>query len=386
MTSPQGFAASGISCGLKNNAALDLALVCASSGPVSGAAVFTTNLAAAAPVQVSRKHLAQSDGAIGAIVLNSGGANAATGSIGLASAEETCNVVARHLRIKPEQVLVCSTGLIGVPLDVDRITRAIPSLCEHLGESREDGLRAAQAIMTTDTHPKEVEIKAKGFSVGGMAKGAGMIAPNMATMLAVLTTDAKASPSDLKTALLSGVSQSFNELIVDNCTSTNDTVVLLASGVAGEILLSALTDAVGAACSGLAKEIARDAEGTTKVATIRVLGAKSRGDARLCARGVASSLLVKTSLYGADPYWGRIMSELGASGAAFALDKVRIAYGATDVVRFGVEVPHDRGAVGAYLSGADIEITCDLGLGTDEARVLTTDLGHGYIDENMRTS
>ena len=386
VTAPEGFLASGVACGLKEDGALDLALLSASPRPVAGAAVFTTNLAAAAPVKVSQEHLERSGGAVGAVVLNSGGANAATGPRGLLDAQQTCEVVASCLGIKAQEVLVCSTGLIGVPLAIGRIKKAIPALCEALGSTPHDATKAATAIMTTDTHPKEVLVKASGFSVGGMVKGAGMIAPNMATMLAMLTTDAEISPSDLKTALSSGVSQSFNELIVDNCTSTNDTVVLLASGAAGPVALGELSDAVGECCGLLAREIAKDAEGTTKMATIRILGAKSKGDARRCARGVAASLLVKTSLYGADPYWGRIISELGASGAAFSPDTVRIAYGTTDVVRFGTEIPHDRDAVRSYLEGKEIEITCDLGLGSDEAQVLTTDLGHGYIDENMRTS
>jgi glutamate N-acetyltransferase/amino-acid N-acetyltransferase len=219
-----------------------------------------------------------------------------------------------------------------------------------------------------------------------MAKGAGMIAPNMATMLVILTTDAKVAPERLAKALKAGVADSFNELIVDGCTSTNDTVILFASGEAGEVDEESFDDAVARACADLALQLAEDAEGTTRVASITVERARSVADAKRAARQVALSLLVKTSLYGADPYWGRVVSELGASGADFDLDRVSVAYGGVVVCRDGVEVEHDREEVAKHMKETHVQVTCDLGLGDASATVLTTDLGHGYIDENMRTS
>jgi glutamate N-acetyltransferase/amino-acid N-acetyltransferase len=219
-----------------------------------------------------------------------------------------------------------------------------------------------------------------------MAKGAGMIAPNMATMLSVLTTDANIDPTRLRAALRRAVAASFNELIVDGATSTNDTVIVLASGAGAAPTDAALGAALEEACVSLAEQMAADAEGTTRVAHIRVVGAASDEDARRCARGVAGSLLVKASFFGGDPYWGRIVSELGSAGSAFEIDRVSIAYGGTVVAAHGLEVAHDRAAVAAHMAGTQIEIRCDLGLGDGEALVRTTDIGHGYITENMRTS
>ena len=292
VTAPAGFRASGLAVGLKASGDLDLAVVAAVSGAVPAAAVFTTNGAAAAPVQVSRANLAASGGRIGAVVLNSGGANAATGQAGLAASRATCSALAGALGLDEEEVLVCSTGLIGFQLPVERILAGIPTIAAALGSTTADGLLAARAILTTDTHAKEVLIEGEGFKVGGMVKGAGMIAPNMATMLCVLTTDAEATSEELAEALGAAVRDSFNELVVDGCTSTNDTVVVLASGAAGPVAPDALTDALAAACADLAGLLAEDAEGTTKVASIVVRGAASDADARLAGRRVANSLLV----------------------------------------------------------------------------------------------
>jgi glutamate N-acetyltransferase/amino-acid N-acetyltransferase len=382
----KGFLASGVASGIKANDVPDLALVVAAHGPVAAAATFTTNLAAAAPVQVSRAHLLASDGRVGAVILNSGCANAATGVRGLAAANETTAAVAASLGLSTTEVLVCSTGLIGPQLPLDALLGALPEAVRSLGEGLEDGDRAARAIMTTDTKPKLVTVHADGFTVGGMAKGAGMIAPNMATMLCVLTTDAAVDSAELSTALREAVRSSFNTLIVDGSTSTNDTVIALASGLGASPSLNALTAALSEACSSLAEQMAADAEGTSKVATIVVRGAASDAEAAQAARNVAGSLLVKTSLFGSDPYWGRIVSELGSSGASFDLTTVDVSYGDVLVFSGGEEVAHDRGALVAYLSKKSVEISCDLGLGTGTARVVTTDLGHSYIDENMKTS
>jgi glutamate N-acetyltransferase/amino-acid N-acetyltransferase len=410
VTAPAGFAASGVASGIKTGGALDVALVSArppGSGEarahgVPAAAVFTSNRAAAAPVQVSRDHLQRSGGRVAAVVLNSGCANAATGDTGMQAARRTCLAVAAELGVPPEEVLVCSTGLIGPQLAVERVERAVPALVAALGSRALDGAQAARAIMTTDTHPKEAVAKREGWSVGGMVKGAGMIAPRMvpleagagagaggpahATMLCVLTTDVSSDPAQLTEALVAAVDVSFNSLTVDGCTSTNDTVILLASGATGPVSTAELTAAVSEVCETLAGEMALDAEGTTRVARISVSGAASDADARRAARGVAQSLLVKTSLFGADPYWGRVVSELGASGAAFDLSTVRVGYGGVVVCAGGAAVEHDEAAVARHLAGRVVEIGCDLGLGDGHALVVTTDLGHGYINENMHTS
>ena len=387
VTAPRGFAASGVAAGIKASGAPDLALVVGYPfGAIAGAATFTTNLAAAAPVQISRTHLAATRGRVAAVVLNSGCANAATGARGLEAARRSAEVVAEAIGVGVDEVLVCSTGLIGPHLPLDRLEAAIPGLVDSLGSTRADAVRAAEAILTTDTHAKEVVVERDGFSVGGMVKGAGMIAPNMATMLAVLTTDASIGPAGLADALRLAVGSSFNELTVDGCTSTNDTVCALASGLGRAVELDELADALSEACANLAFQLAEDAEGTTRVVRVVVTGASSVEQARQAARAVAESNLVKTSLYGADPYWGRVLSELGASGAAFDIERVSVRYGPTLVFADGLEVEHDRPATSAYLSGAVVELLCDLGLGAGEATVLTTDLGPGYIDENMRTS
>lgn len=387
VTGPAGFTAAGVAAGVKEGGALDLSLVTVDPPrPVPAAATFTTNKAAAAPVELSRANLAATGGRAGAVVLNSGCANAATGAEGRRAAEAMAQAVAGALGLQPAEVLVCSTGLIGYQLPVDRVVAAVPALVAGRGGGRADAGAAARAIMTTDTHPKEVLVDAGSFAVGGMAKGAGMLAPNMATMLAVLTTDADVAPGVLATALRRAVGASFNELTVDGCTSTNDTVTVLTSGRSGPVGEDALAEALTEACRQLAFQLAEDAEGTTRVARVRVRGAASDDDARRAARAVASSLLVKTSLHGADPYWGRIVSELGASGAAFELGRVVVAYGDVVACRGGEAAPHDAAAARAHLEGKVVEIHCDLGLGPGEGEALTTDLGHGYIDENMRTS
>jgi glutamate N-acetyltransferase/amino-acid N-acetyltransferase len=386
VTAAKGFSASGIACGIKETGALDLALVTAVAGPVPAAATFTTNKAAAAPVVVSRAHLESTGGYAAGVVLNSGCANAATGEAGHRASVQTCDAVAEALSVDPGTILVCSTGLIGPFLPLEKVLSAVPTLVAARASTPEGADAAATAIMTTDTHPKQVTVDGGGFIVGGMAKGAGMIAPNMATMLSVLTTDANIDPTRLRAALRRAVAASFNELIVDGATSTNDTVIVLASGAGAAPTDAALGAALEEACVSLAEQMAADAEGTTRVAHIRVVGAASDEDARRCARGVAGSLLVKASFFGGDPYWGRIVSELGSAGSAFEIDRVSIAYGGTVVAAHGLEVAHDRAAVAAHMAGTQIEIRCDLGLGDGEALVRTTDIGHGYITENMRTS
>jgi len=387
VTGPKGFAAAGVACGIKASGDMDLALVATEDGlPVPAAGVFTANLAAAAPVQVSRAHLQATRGLASAVVLSSGNANAATGEAGTAAAGRMCALVAEGLGQQPESVLVCQTGLIGIPLPMAPVEAGIARLLAARAVSAEAGTAAATAIMTTDTMRKEALVVGDGFTVGAMAKGAAMLAPNMATMLAVLTTDAVAEPGVLAEALRSAVGDSFNRLSVDGCTSTNDTVLVLASGKAAAPTAEALAGALGAACGQLAESMAADAEGATKVAHVIVTGAASDEEAHRAARKVADSLLVKCSVNGADPYWGRVVSELGSAGVAFDLGRVSVAYGDVVVCRGGEAAPHDTAAVAAHMAGRHVEIRCDLGLGRGSGAVLGTDLGHGYIDENRTTS
>ena len=385
ITSARGFVAAGAAAGVKESGALDLSLVATDDGrPVAAAAVFTSNLMTAAPVTVSRSHLRASGGQAAAVILNSGNANAATGESGCDDAETMCDLTAAELGCDRHNVLVCSTGLIGIPLPIARISSAIPGL---VAKATADGaVDAAEALRTTDTYRKEVVVRGPGFVVGGMAKGAAMLAPNMATMLAVLTTDAAAEPAELQAALHAGVADSFNVLTIDGCTSTNDTVLLLASGRAGRVGHHDLIAAVTAACDDLARQMAGDAEGATKVVRLTVTGAHSDEDAQRAARKVAESQLVKCSWYGKDPYWGRVASELGSAGVGFDQRLVSICYGGVTVCKGGIEIDHDRAAVAAHMEQRHLEIDCDLGLGAGRGSVLTNDLTHAYVDENMGTS
>jgi glutamate N-acetyltransferase/amino-acid N-acetyltransferase len=385
VTSPAGFVAAGVAAGLKPSGDPDLALVATADGaPVPAAATFTQNRLAAAPVLVSREHVERTGGRAAAVVLNSGNANAATGAAGHTHAEQMAAATATAIGCHPENVLVCSTGLIGIPLPIDIVVAGIPSAAA--ARSPDGGPAAARAIMTTDTVPKEVLVHRPGFTVGGMAKGAAMLAPNMATMLAVLTTDAATDPASLQQALQAAVDGSFNRVVSDGCTSTNDTVILLASGLAGPATEADLADAVAEACFSLAAQMVGDAEGATKVVRVEVTGAASEADALVGARALAKSSLCKCSWYGEDPYWGRIGSELGSAGIAFDADRVSIAYGGTMVAAGGVAIDHDAPAVKQHLSHRHIDVHADLGLGSGAAAVLTNDLAPGYIDENMRTS
>jgi glutamate N-acetyltransferase/amino-acid N-acetyltransferase len=387
ITTPEGFVASGLAAGIKASGALDLALLATEDGaPVPTAATFTTNLAAAAPVQVSRGHLAATGGRAVGVVVNSGNANAATGEPGRADAGRMCRLVASELGVDDAQILVCSTGLIGIPLPMPLIESGIPALVRARSGSAEAGRQAATGILTTDSGPKEVVVDNPTFTVAGMAKGAGMLAPDMATMLAFLTTDAAVEPGPLADLLRIAVRDSFNRMTVDGCTSTNDTVVLMASGRAGPADPNVLVDAVTEACAELAGHMLADAEGASKIVQVRVTGARTDGEAHRAARKVADSLLVKCSLNGADPYWGRVASDLGTAGVEFDMDRLTIAYGGVAVCRQGCAVDHDRGAVDAHLAGSLIDIHCQLGLAAGDAVVLGVDLGPGYIDENRTTS
>jgi len=387
ITMPKGFVASGGSAGIKANDALDVAVVTTADGrAVPCAGVFTSNLAAAAPVQVSRTHLAATEGAAAGVVLTSGNANAATGVPGRDAAERVCAAVAGGIGASSEQILICQTGLIGIPFPIDTVEPRLAAIVHARDEGSDAGAAAARAIMTTDTVPKEVVVTGAGFTVGGMAKGAAMLAPDMATMLALCTTDAAVDPATLQKALQEAVAASFNVITVDGCTSTNDTVIVLASGRGEAPTPDALTAALTEACGSLAEQMVADAEGATKIAHVTVRGAASDQAAHVAARKVADSMLVQCSLFGCDPYWGRIVSELGSAGTPFDMDRVSIAYGSTVVCAAGVAVPHDEAAVAAHMAGRHVLIDCDLGLGPGQAVVLGTDLGYGYIDENRTTS
>ncbi len=398
VTAPAGFVAAGLHAGIKPSGRPDLALV-ATTGhrPVPAAAVFTTNLVAAAPVQVSRRHLVE-DPSAAAVVLNSGNANAATGADGLHVSERTCALVAAGLGCAARDVLVCSTGLIGIPLDPAPFESGVPRLVDSLAGTPEAAGAAAGAILTTDTASKEAisltSLSGGGaVTVGGMAKGAAMLSPAMATMLAVLTTDAAVEPRALHEALTRAVDATFNQLSTDGARSTNDTVILMASGAAGGDPIGfggadihILTEAVTEVCASLADQMAADAEGATKFVRVHVRGARSKEEARRAARAVAESQLVKCSLFGGDPYWGRILSELGASGSYLEPDRVDISYSGVTVCAGGEAAPHDGDALAKAMAGRDLDITCDLRLGLGEATVTTVDLTPAYIDENMRTS
>jgi glutamate N-acetyltransferase/amino-acid N-acetyltransferase len=383
---PQGFVAAGVACGIKGSGDADLALVATDGAPVAAAGVFTQNLVVAAPVVVSRRHLAATGGRAAAVVLSSGNANAATGEQGEADATEMCVLAAEQLGCGTEHVLVCSTGLIGHPLPMDALRSGIPAAAAARQAGPAGGAAAAEAIMTTDTRRKEAVARSDGFVVGGMAKGAAMLAPDMATMLAVLTTDAAVEPAALAEVLRAGVADSFNAMTVDGCTSTNDAVLLLANGRAGTPDPAAFADAVAEVCLDLASQMVGDAEGHTKVVTVRVTGAASDAEARQAARKVAESQLVKCSLFGEDPYWGRVASDLGTAGVKLDPGALTIAYGGTVVSQGCMATDHDPAAVAAHLAGEHLDLHCDLGVADGQARVLTNDLTYGYIDENKGTS
>jgi glutamate N-acetyltransferase/amino-acid N-acetyltransferase len=384
VTAAEGFVAAGCHAGIKKQR-YDMALLATEDRhPVQAAAVFTQNKFFAPPVDVSRARLQAAGGRTSAVIVNSGNANAGTGPAGKADAEAMCAATAEALGLSGEHVLVCSTGIIGTALPMDRILTATPKLARKL--SRDGGGDAARGILTTDKKSKEVLIRGSTFTLGGMAKGCGMIAPNMATMLAFLTTDAEVSAAEMQSILRDASDRSFNTLNVDGATSTNDTAMLLASGRRGRPDLAEFADAVHRACEDLTLQMARDAEGMTKMVALRVTGAASDAEARIAAKNIAENNLVKCSWYGGDPYWGRLLAAAGSSGVAFDTEKTAVAYGGVIVSRAGTDADHDGAVVATHMAGQRIEIEVALGLGQGAAQVIGIDLGPGYIKENSKTS
>jgi glutamate N-acetyltransferase/amino-acid N-acetyltransferase len=388
VTAPAGFRAAGVACGIKKTGALDLALVVADEA-VPAAAVFTTNKAQAAPVLVSREHLERSGGRARAVIVNSGCANACPGPEGMSVARSSADFVASIAGCTADQVLVASTGVIGVQLDLDRLRKGAVAAAAVL--SRAAGGDAARAIMTTDREPKSAAVSvttaAGTFRVGGMAKGAGMIEPHMATMLGVVTTDADVPSPILQRALREAVDVTFNAITIDGDTSTNDTVCLLASGASrvkvDPRVYPAFVAALCEVCGTLARAIVRGGEGATKLVSIAATGAASAADARRAARTMANSLLVKTAIHGGDPNWGRLLAAAGRAGVAFDADHATVRVG--PVVLFKDGVPFDQRApdAAAYLSGSDIDIEVDLGAGgPHSATIWTCDLSAEYVAIN----
>jgi glutamate N-acetyltransferase/amino-acid N-acetyltransferase len=389
IAAPRGFAAAAVHCGIKvSPSALDLAVL-AADAPVSAAALFTTNLAQAAPVVVSRQHLERANGRARAIVVNSGCANACTGAQGLADAVHMATETAAALGCAPNHVLVASTGVIGVALKMDRVVSGIQAAAGRL--SRDHAAEAARAIMTTDPFPKDhavtVDTRRGRFTVGGMAKGSGMIEPNMATMLGFLTTDADVPPALLRRALQLSARDTFNAITVDGECSTNDSLFALASGASGvaidEETYPALVDGLLAVSRELAVAIVRGGEGATKVLAVTVADARTVDEARQVARTIANSPLVKTAVHGADPNWGRIVAAAGRSGVAFDIDRLTVHVGGTLLFERGL--PHDELAPVAaeHLKGKQVQIDVNLGSGGGvSATIWTCDLSAEYVRIN----
>ena len=388
VTAPAGFRATGIAAGIKASGALDLALVFNEGPDHAAAAVFTRNKVKAAPVLWSQQVL--TTGRLRAVVLNSGGANACTGPLGFQDTHATAEAVAAALsdwgtETGAIEVAVCSTGLIGDRLPMDKVLAGVTEIVHEMAGGLTGGEEAARAIMTTDTVPKQVALHhSDNWTVGGMAKGAGMLAPSLATMLCVITTDAVASSDALDQALRKASAMTFDRLDVDGSCSTNDTVLLLASG-ASEIAPSQsdLDDAVLRVCDDLCAQLQADAEGVTKRVVVTVSGAASEEDALTAARVVARDSLVKTAIFGSDPNWGRVLAAVGMAPVALDVDRISVSFNGSAVCVNGVGAP---GARDVDLSGEEIDVTIDLGVGDDRASIRTTDLSHAYVEENSAYS
>lgn len=380
VTHPKGFSAAGVAAGLKTNGKLDVALVRNEGPSMAAAAVLTTNRVHAAPVKWTRH--AVSDGQIEAVILNSGGANACTGSSGLEDSASTAARVAELLQLPADNVAVCSTGLIGVRLPMEKMLGGVEDAVAGL--SKDGGEAAAKAIMTTDTVHKEAVVTRDGWSVGGMAKGAGMLAPGLATMLVVLTTDADVEATTLDRALRAATRVTFDRADSDGCMSTNDTVIVMASG-ASEVTPEedALTEALTEVSANLARQLIHDAEGASHDIEIEVVGAATEEDAEIVGREIARSNLFKTAVFGNDPNWGRVLSAIGVTDAAFDPDSLDVSFNGVQVCRQG-QIGEDRSLVD--LSGRDVHVLVDLHAGESSATILTNDLTYDYVKENAEYS
>lgn len=388
VTAPEGFRAAGIAAGIKASGALDLALVFNEGPDYSAAGVFTRNKVKAAPVLWSQQVLTA--GRLRAVILNSGGANACTGPGGFQDTHATAEAVAAALsewgtETGPVEVAVCSTGLIGDRLPMDKLLGGVEEIVHEMAGGLTGGEQAARAIMTTDTVPKQVALHHDDkWTVGAMAKGAGMLAPSLATMLSVITTDAVADASALAHSLQQAVSRSFDRLDVDGSCSTNDTVLLLSSGASGIAPSQTdLDDAVRKVCDDLCAQLQADAEGMTKRIVVAVNGAASEDDAVTAARVVARDSLVKTALFGSDPNWGRVLAAVGMAPVDLDPERITVSFNGFPVCIDSVGAP---GAREVDLSGEDITVSVDLGVGTASAEIRTTDLSHAYVEENSAYS
>jgi glutamate N-acetyltransferase/amino-acid N-acetyltransferase len=388
VTAPAGFRAAGTAAGIKASGKPDLALVFNEGPDYAAAGVFTRNQVKAAPVLWSQQVL--TTGRLRAVILNSGGANACTGPGGFQDTHATAEAVAAALsdsgtETGPIEIAVCSTGLIGDRLPMQRVLAGVREIVTQMAGGISGGGDAARAIMTTDTVPKQVALHHPDhWTVGGMAKGAAMLAPSLATMLCVLTTDAAVEPGALDRALRHAAARTFDRLDVDGCCSTNDTVLLLASGASGITPAQAdLDEAVLRVCDDLCAQMQADAEGVTKRVTVTVTGAASEDDAVAAARMIARDSLVKTAVFGSDPNWGRVLAAVGMAPIALEPDRITVSFNGFPVCIDGVGAP---GAREVDLSAVDIDITVDLRVGDGCAAIRTTDLSHGYVEENSAYS
>jgi glutamate N-acetyltransferase / amino-acid N-acetyltransferase len=387
---PLGFLWSATKAGLKASGRSDVALAEAPLG-ASAAAMFTRNRVAAAPVVVGRAHLRKNKGRVRAVLVNSGNANCATGPSGLAIAEQTCAALGMALQVASPFIIPSSTGIIGVPLPVEKLLAAVPAVVDARANDAEALKSFATAILTTDTRMKlasaEFAVGKKMVRIAGVCKGSGMIHPNMATMLVYLFTDLDAEPKDLQAALKLAVDVSFNSISVDGDTSTNDTVLLLASGagkvkLAGSGVAKKFAEALRGVCASLAEQIVRDGEGAQHLVRLQIAGAKSVTEARTIARSIANSPLVKTAWAGCDPNWGRILSSVGKSGIALDPEKINIFFGPQQVCKKGSAHPFDEQQAHEYLKLPEYEIKVELGRGKSSLEFLTCDLTVEYVHIN----
>ena len=395
LTRVPGFRAVGVTCGLKESGNPDLTLVLCAQ-PCAAAALFTTNVFKAAPVLYDMALLERTDGTVQGVIINAGNANAVTGKQGLHDAAHMARLTETACNLPAESIFVLSTGVIGAKMPMEKVENGIRLAAEAIKtEAGQQGLNAAQAILTTDLVPKEAFVQTtiggQTVNIGGMAKGSGMIHPNMATMLSVIVTDAAIEPGVLKAALKQAAASTFNRVTVDGDTSTNDPVLVLASGQAGQPVISLpgsaeferFTTALTQLCTGLAKAIARDGEGATKLVEISVSGAATEAEAEIAAKTVATSPLTKTAFFGNDPNWGRALAAIGRSGVQVDPQRVRLRLGKFRLVAQGEPLDFDAVAAHRWLAGVDeMKLEIDLGVGQAQATVWTCDLSYKYVEIN----